>query len=138
MENLLENYQMILNIDYDHDKDSIESIELSEIKMFDDDYNIIENKPFINTRLNEINYNKTKIGLYDRETNVYKKYKDNNCFSDKKLFEIILDFEKTSRPLTDFCGHLDYSHIYFEGLSNIKLKGDDEKDIENYYINWGS
>lgn len=129
MKKLLQNYGGKLN----------KNVTFDSIYMFDKNSNIIDSDEYINDHLNQINYNKTKIGLYNTDTKVFKIFKNKNCFTDKQLFDIILRFEKKSRPLYD------NRHIYFEGLTRItkhnnlyKKINPNNENFDIYIIFWGS
>ncbi len=84
--------------------------------------------------LNTIEYPFDTITLIfnSQSVNYEHAYNSNSTdgFTVRRLFDIVLDFENQTRPLTCFLGGIDVHHIYFEGLRKME----DGK----YRVMWGS
>jgi len=140
---MLNEYSVVLNIDVEkYQKGNllnefvepgkkIKSISIDRIRKFEDD-EIVDVKQ---EELDEICYKEKKIILMEHSSpfnnRVTMTFENENGFTVKEMFNNIVEFEKKTRPLTDWFGGVDAHHVYFEGLH---FAG----EMNTYAPMWGS
>ena len=142
-EKYFSNIHTILDISMDLDRDLITSVSLSPIQRYDDDKeDFVDLTP---DELNEVCYKHDKITLVleymlptketkateSRRAETHVTYRNKNGFTVKEMFNIVKDFEKNTRPLYEWFGEIDRSHIRFEGFCRTNKEN-------TYTIWWGS
>lgn len=147
---MLDGYSVVLNIDIEtyqrpgpllnefvKEGVKIKSISIDEISKFvyDEDEEV-EIVLLTKKELNTICYNEKKITLIEERSQFNKgfgkTFTNNKGFTVREMFNVIVEFEKETRPLSNWFGGVDAHHIYFEGFRKYQ-------DKENTYtICWGS
>tara|TARA_R110002012_G_C11301788_1_gene573429 strand:- start:79 stop:516 length:438 start_codon:yes stop_codon:yes gene_type:complete len=116
------------------------SVSLSPIQIYDDDDEVFFD--LTPDELNEVCYKHDKITLVveymlpTKEKKAEKAetqatYRNKNGFTVKEMLDIVKDFEKNTRPLYEWFGEIDRSHVFFEGFKK-------KNNETTYTIFWGS
>ena len=113
----------------DLDKDLIMSVSLLPIQRYDDDKeDFVDLTP---NELNEVCYKHDEITLVTKTAKTQATYRNKNGFTVKEMLNIVKDFEKNTRPLYEWFGEIDRSHVRFEGFCRTNKEN-------TYTIWWGS
>ena len=70
-------------------------------------------------------------GVYER---VFKRF-HRNYWTIETIVDAIVQAENEWRPKTGWFGHIDASHVYFEGL---RFVGDVLEQVPMFELHWGS